>query len=29
VDYFKRRLAEDEELGHITVEGNPRLPLAA
>ncbi|MBG5068982.1 CDF family iron/cobalt efflux transporter AitP [Pseudomonas aeruginosa] len=28
-DYFKRRLAEHEELVHITVEGNPLLPLAA
>ncbi|HBP5115549.1 CDF family iron/cobalt efflux transporter AitP [Pseudomonas aeruginosa] len=28
-DYFKRRLAEHEELVHITVEVNPLLPLAA
>ncbi|MCS7649576.1 CDF family iron/cobalt efflux transporter AitP [Pseudomonas aeruginosa] len=28
-DYFKRRLAEHEELVHITVEMNPLLPLAA
>ncbi|WP_427125410.1 CDF family iron/cobalt efflux transporter AitP [Pseudomonas aeruginosa] len=28
-DYFKRRLAEREELVHITVEVNPLLPLAA
>ncbi|HBP1102589.1 CDF family iron/cobalt efflux transporter AitP [Pseudomonas aeruginosa] len=28
-DYFKRRLAEHEELVHITVEANPLLPLAA
>ncbi|WP_074247217.1 CDF family iron/cobalt efflux transporter AitP [Pseudomonas aeruginosa] len=27
--YFKRRLAEHEELVHITVEVNPLLPLAA
>lgn len=28
-DYFKRRLAEHEELVHITVEVNPLLPLTA
>ncbi|HBO7423205.1 TPA: CDF family Co(II)/Ni(II) efflux transporter DmeF [Pseudomonas aeruginosa] len=28
-DYFKRRLAEHEELVHITVEVNPLLPAAA
>ncbi|HCL2710467.1 TPA: CDF family iron/cobalt efflux transporter AitP [Pseudomonas aeruginosa EF8E] len=28
-DYFKRRLAEHEELVHITVEVNPLLPFAA
>ncbi|HHK0522311.1 TPA: CDF family iron/cobalt efflux transporter AitP [Pseudomonas aeruginosa] len=28
-DYFKRRLAEHEELVYITVEVNPLLPLAA
>ncbi|WP_121195362.1 CDF family iron/cobalt efflux transporter AitP [Pseudomonas aeruginosa] len=28
-DYFKRRLAEHEELVHITVKVNPLLPLAA
>ncbi|HBO5301437.1 TPA: CDF family iron/cobalt efflux transporter AitP [Pseudomonas aeruginosa] len=28
-DYFKRRLAEHEELVHITVEVNPLLPIAA
>ncbi|OXZ05884.1 cation transporter [Pseudomonas aeruginosa] len=28
-DYFKRRLAEHDELVHITVEVNPLLPLAA
>ncbi|MBI8059909.1 CDF family iron/cobalt efflux transporter AitP [Pseudomonas aeruginosa] len=28
-DHFKRRLAEHEELVHITVEVNPLLPLAA
>ncbi|HGM4883854.1 TPA: CDF family iron/cobalt efflux transporter AitP [Pseudomonas aeruginosa] len=28
-DYFQRRLAEHEELVHITVEVNPLLPLAA
>ncbi|MBH9416023.1 CDF family iron/cobalt efflux transporter AitP [Pseudomonas aeruginosa] len=28
-DYFKRRLAEHEELVHITVEVNPLLPRAA
>ncbi|MBG6565224.1 CDF family iron/cobalt efflux transporter AitP [Pseudomonas aeruginosa] len=28
-DYFKRRLAEHEELVHIPVEVNPLLPLAA
>lgn len=28
-DYFKRHLAEHEELVHITVEVNPLLPLAA
>lgn len=28
-DYFKRRLAEHEELVHITIEVNPLLPLAA